>query len=89
MTGEPPHLFFVSRFMDAFFKPYSVVRVRALLQTEDDYDGWQTNLRPPQIGDIGTIVDVVSPDRVVVENSSSEGTTIWLCEFCKEELEPI
>lgn len=75
--------------MDAFFKPYAAVRVRALLQTEDDYNGWKINIRPPQIGDTGTIVNILSPDRVVVENSSSDGATIWLCEFGEEELEPI
>lgn len=75
--------------MSAIFKLYTNVRVRALLQSESDYNGWNVNVRHPQIGDIGTIIYVLSQNRFVVENSSSDGITIWLGEFCEEELELI
>lgn len=77
--------------MDAILKPYAVVRIRALTRVASDYDGWSGNIRSPRIGNIGTLVEVLSalesPNRYIVENSSPDGTTIWLGEFGEEELE--
>ena len=71
-------------------KEYSVVRVRQLLHPPEHYDGWRVNKRPPQVGDEGTIVDILHapdlPDRYVVESSGQDGVTVWLCDFSSEEL---
>jgi hypothetical protein len=70
---------------------FSLVRVVKLLQPIEDYDGWGVNQRPPQLDDIGTILDLLTvpdlPDRYIVESSSEDGQTIWLCEFEADELE--
>ena len=70
---------------------YAVVRVRQLLHPPDHYDGWGLNKRPPQVGDTGTIVDILHapdlPDCYVVESSGDGGVTVWLGDFCIEELE--
>jgi hypothetical protein len=75
------------------FERYRQVRVRRLLRPADEYDGWQTNLGPPQVGDVGTIVDILNaaglPERYVVENSGPDGVTVWLADFAAEELEPV
>jgi hypothetical protein len=71
---------------------FSLVRVVKLLQPIEDYDGWGINQRPPQLDDIGTILDILTVpdlfDRYIVESSSDDGQTIfWLCEFEVDELE--
>lgn len=70
-----------------------LVRVRQLLQPATEYDGWRVNQRPPQVGDVGTLLDVLHapglPDRYVVESSGGDGITVWLVDFAAEELEPI
>ena len=70
-----------------------VVRVRQLIQIPDAYDGWRVNQRPPQVGDVGTIVDILQapglPDNYVVESSGRDGVTIWLGDFRAEELKPV
>lgn len=76
---------------ELMLKPFADVRIRQLLQTEADYDGWGFNERPPQIGDVGTLVDVLKalglPNKYVVESSAPDGRTIWLSDFFAEELE--
>jgi hypothetical protein len=43
--------------------PYAVVRVKCLVATGNDYDGWCVNKRPPAIGDVGTLLEVLAaPD---------------------------
>ena len=72
---------------------YGLVRIVQLFQTPDYYDGWRLNRRPPLIGDIGTITDILRapglPEHYIVESSDGEGMTIWLGDFEAEELEPI
>jgi hypothetical protein len=76
-------------------REYSKVRVRRLLRPLAEYDGWRVNLRPPQVGEAGIIVDVQrlpsEPDRLnyVVESLSSrpDGGPVWLSDFTAEELE--
>ena len=74
------------------FEQYSLVRVRQLLQSPDHYDGWGFNQRPPQVGDIGTLLDILqtpgSPDGYVVECSGTDARAVWLGIFTVEELEP-
>ncbi len=64
-----------------------------MLQSPDDYDGWQSNKRNPQIGDIGIFIDLLRapnlPDHYVVESVDSDGSTVWLSEFLIDEIEAI
>jgi hypothetical protein len=74
-------------------KQYGLVRVRRLLRPAAEYDGWRVNRRPPQVGDVGTLLDIVKaptlPDRYVVESSGPDGITVWLGDFTAEELEAL
>ena len=45
--------------MGSIFQEYSIVRVIKLRRTDDEYDGWKVNQRPPQIGDIGTVLNIL------------------------------
>jgi hypothetical protein len=71
---------------------YQQVQVKQLLHDPKEYDAWGLNKRIPEPGDTGTLIDVLHaqdlPDHYVVEKTSLEGGTIWLCEFLEEELEP-
>jgi hypothetical protein len=72
---------------------YGLVRIIQLQQALENYDGWEVNRRPPQIGDLGTVIDILhapeQPAHYIVESSDREGITIWLGDFDAEELEPI
>lgn len=73
---------------------YGLARVKVVLREPDKYDGSKFNKRPPQVGDIETITDILqalgAPDHLIVEMlDPSSGTTIWLSEFEREELEPV
>ena len=71
---------------------YQLVRVKQLLQSPSEYDCWRVNRRPPKIGDVGTLLDILRadglPDRFVVESCESNGTAVWLADFQRDELEP-
>lgn len=73
---------------------YTRVRVCRLVQEEESYDGWGINKRPPQVGDVGFLMDILHapglPDKFLVEMSDpSDGTVVWLSAFYGEELEPV
>jgi hypothetical protein len=74
-------------------KQYALVRIRRLWRASGAYDGWKINKRPPEVGDVGTILDVLReplcPDRYVVECSGPNGIDIWLGDFSANELEPV
>jgi len=69
-----------------------MVRVRQLLRPREAYDGWKLNRRPPLVGDVGTIVDILhapgAPDDYVVECIGPDGVTEWLGDFSADEIEP-
>jgi len=75
------------------YDQYSLIRVIKILRSAENYDGWHINQRPPRIGDIGTIVEVLHapnlPIDYVVECSNNDGTDIWLSLFYAEEIEAI
>ena len=83
----------------AVLREYSRVRVRQLLRPLSDYDGARINLRPPEIGDLGIVVDIDIqqapglPNRYVYvvesEAARSEGGPVWLGDFMAEELEAL
>ncbi len=70
---------------------YSLVRIVKLKHPPEKYDGWRLNQRGPQIGDIGTVLDILHapgfPDDYVVESSGPDGVDIWLGDFDADELE--
>jgi len=73
---------------------YGLARVKAILHAPETYDGWRMNKRPPQVGDVGTITDILRApevsDHFIVEMSDrGTGATIWLSDFDREELEPV
>lgn len=72
---------------------YEMVRIRRLLRSAAEYNGWRVNQRPPTVGDVGTLLDVLHapglPDRYVVESQGTDGATVWLGDFAAEELEPV
>jgi hypothetical protein len=72
---------------------YGLVRIRHLLRPAPEYDGWRVNQRPPQVGDVGTLLDILHasglPDRYVIESSGADGVTVWLGDFVAEELDPL
>ena len=74
-------------------KQYEQARVRQLIRSTETYNGWRVNTRAPQVGDVGTVVDILSapglPDNYVVECSAPDGRTLWLGDFTAEELEPL
>lgn len=78
--SEPPALF-------------ATVVVRHLLRDAASYDPWRTNARPPRIGDIGAVVEVLAQSarspRFIVECIAEDGSTSWLSEFDSPELEVV
>lgn len=69
-------------------------RVRALLHDPAHYNGWGVNLRPPEVGNIGIIIDILRAQSgavgYVVEGSRREdGENLWLSDFSAEELEAV
>ena len=74
-------------------KLYAQVRVVRLARSPNEYDGWRLNQRPPRVGDVGYLIEVLKaqdfPDRYLVEMSGPDGVDIWLSEFERTEIEPV
>ncbi|MDB4992722.1 MAG: hypothetical protein JWM74_154 [Myxococcaceae bacterium] len=73
------------------FIHYETVRVTQLTAPAASYDGWKVNLRPPNVGDVGVVVEVLqaagAPERFVVECMDEQsGETLWLSELDATEL---
>ena len=49
------------------------------------------NQRPPALGDVGTLLDILTapgvPRKYVVECSGKDGVSIWLADFFEDEIE--
>jgi len=77
----------------ATLEQYGLVRITRLLRPAAEYDGWRVNQRPPQVGDVGALLDILHapgmPDRYVVESCGVDGVTVWLDDFAAAELEPV
>lgn len=74
-------------------KPFDIVRIVRLIKSPEKYDDWGFNTQPVAVGDTGALVDVLQVEGVddgyVVENVATDGTTVWLSIFHKEEIEPV
>jgi hypothetical protein len=72
---------------------YCIVRIVKMVRSPHQYDDWGWNQREPQIGDTGTLIEVLHaaglPDKYVVEKVDNDGRPIWLSDFDAEEIEPI
>ena len=72
-------------------KEYDKVRIVKLLRNDRPLEGTEGVMRPPAIGDTATIVHEYHPGdpsaSVAVEKVNSDGYTVWLADFEKEELE--
>jgi hypothetical protein len=72
---------------------YQLVRIRTLHHPLEHYDGWGVNVRPPQVGDIGTLIDILTgpglPTDYIVELSGPDGISIWLGDFSEDEIEAV
>jgi hypothetical protein len=78
----------------AELKEYTQVKVVKLLHSPEHYDGWKLNKRPPRVGDIGYLIDILTapnyPHSYIVESSNPDnGVTVWMGDFQAEELEPL
>ena len=74
----------------ASLKQYDIVRVVQMLHPLEEYDGWRANQRAPQVGDTGTIVEILRapnlPNKYVVEAVEPDGATLWLSDFDVDEI---
>lgn len=67
-------------------KEYSVVKVVRLIVPTRRVDGNEGVTRQPKVGDVGTIVHDAG-NIFIVECVNSDGYTLWLADFEKDELE--
>lgn len=68
------------------FGELDIVLVRALRSAVREVDGTPGVVRQPRVGDQGTIVHVLAPDRYIVESVDDAGHTLWLADFDTDEL---
>ena len=72
------------------FKELDEVKVVRLATSIRDVDGTERVRRQPKVGDLGTVVRVLSrpsgPPGYYVESVNDEGLTVWLAEFEGDEL---
>lgn len=66
-------------------REYCVVRIVKRFRPSNEYDDWGVNQRNPQIGDTGTLIEMLHapylPDKYVVENAGGDGIPIWMSDF--------
>ena len=70
--------------MSGSISEYDLVRVSSV-NTAQPWPKLE-GMKPPQVGDEGTVVAVLSQRRFIVESVDSEGLTRWLCEFDADDL---
>jgi hypothetical protein len=71
-------------------REFDVVRVARLERVGRQFRGTDTVMRPPQVGDMGTIVGepgAHDAGAVTVEMVDGDGMTVWLADFARHELE--
>ena len=72
-------------------REYGIVRVVRSIQKDREYGGTESVTRAPRIGDVATVCHEYAPGdptaNLAVEMVDSEGYTIWLADFSREELE--
>jgi hypothetical protein len=72
---------------------YDRVKIVKLIEKERYYSGTEGTMRPPAVGDTGTVVNIDCPpdgdDLYDVEAVAPNGFTIWLAAFRRDEIAPI
>ena len=72
-------------------REYDIVRVVKLLRDDRRIEGAPDVVRPPKVGETGTVVHVHDPTDplapLTVESVDSAGNTIWLADFDMGELD--
>lgn len=72
-------------------REYDLVRIVKLEYLNRPYEGTETVMRPPKVGDVATICHEYDPEnaksKVAVEMVDSHGNTVWLADFDRCELE--
>ena len=71
---------------------FDTVRVVALHGTPESHLGVLDAERPPRIGDLATVVDLIAGPpgagtRYIAEVGYPDGRMVWLAEFSADELE--
>lgn len=70
---------------------YDLVRVVVLKRADRFFQGSEGVQRPPQVGDIATVCHEYHPGTsdspVAAEMVTSDGRTVWLADFDRDELE--
>jgi hypothetical protein len=66
-----------------------VVRITSIGTVERTVDGSPGVVRQPVIGDLGSIVHVLSPTRFIVECTDSDGLTLWISDFDLDEVQVV
>lgn len=79
----------------SLIREYQVVRIARMDRPHQEYVGWGNNRRPPQIGEMGAIVEVSEragkPGEVayIVEGPTLDGEPAWVAEFLEDELQVV
>ena len=70
---------------------FDAVRVVRIDGVPEDHLASSQSLRPPRVGDLGTVVDRRDDEggqtRFVVESTADDSRLIWLAEFRADEIE--
>jgi hypothetical protein len=74
------------------FQELDVVKITKLAQPNRHFDGSEDVIGEPRVGDVGTIVCVLTGLQsenimYIVECMHPSGHTVWLADFLPEELE--
>jgi hypothetical protein len=73
------------------FREFGVVRVVKLIAADRHFDGSESVMRAPEVGDKGVIVYLHDENAAacIVECVDRDGMTVWLADFDFEELEAV
>jgi len=66
-----------------------VVRITSTGTVERIVDGSPGVVRQPAVGDLGSIVHVISPTKFIVECVDGEGQTVWISDFDLDEIQVV
>ena len=74
-----------------FIREFDVVRVASLKKSDRSVDGPDGVKRSPQVGDFATVCHEYDADdpsaKVAAEKVTDDGSTVWLADFDRDELE--
>jgi formylglycine-generating enzyme required for sulfatase activity len=68
-------------------REYDIVRVKQLMDEERAHTGTPGIIRPPRLSDQGVIVMAYDESNFAIECVAANGATVWLADFCADEIE--